>query len=213
LFENSQTAGVGDGGGSVTVSHTEIKNNGAGAWVNNGVLTINSNSNIRDNTHDGVFVNNASWTGTASSFTHSSFENNGGNGIKLQVDTGTPDASTPFGNSNNIDGNTGKQVWVLRSMPNTDWTNNYLGSTVTYVLCSIIYEPPCVAPAGYVPYYLAGISSWDGHYWASPTTPPDGPVTHATYNWVAADNKVYSTGLDYVKDSPFSSTIIDNSGY
>src|SRR5262249_54403493 len=59
LFENSQTAGVGDGGGSVTVSHTEIENNGAGAWVNNGVLTINDNSNVHDNTHDGVFVNNA----------------------------------------------------------------------------------------------------------------------------------------------------------
>lgn len=123
-LDHNSASGLQNGGGTTTVAHTTSSNNGTGLSVDNGVLTVSGNSSIHDNSYNGIFMNMAGWTGTASTVNHSAVFNNGSNGLKLQVDAWTPDASTPNGEGNNIYGNSGKQLWALRSMPNTDWEYN-----------------------------------------------------------------------------------------
>lgn len=217
-LENNQCSGIEIAGGYATVSHTEIDHNGGGAAVDTSVLTINKNSNIHDNTNNGVFMNMAGWTGSASTVNNSTVANNGTNGIKLQVDAWTPDASTPTGTQNNIYGNGGKQLWALRSMPNTDWTDNYWGTgsylglswQMEYMVCPG-GSPTCVPPAGYFNFHLKSDGPWDWNYIPYPSDVPEGPVSWTYYSWVYG-NKVYQTGLDYVEDYPYSTTQYDNSG-
>ncbi len=211
LFTDNEVGGVAVNGNATTatIQHSEFSYNGAGISSVNSTLTIENNTNVHDNSEDGLFINESDWTGAAPSITHSSFEDNGRYGVNLWVDSST----LPVGHYNNIDGNGSLQLNTLENLTGSDWTDNYWGD-VLEVPCDLLHE--CPYPAVHEPYFLDTEGSWDGLYWEYPDPVPPSAVSSSVLYWpVEIDDEwvLLETRLDWIDDDGPSSSSFDNSGY
>jgi hypothetical protein len=201
----SQTSGLLVGGGSTspwptaTVDHSTFSNNHTGIYVNMGTLTLRNNSNVQSNTLDGVAFNlTGSFTGTASTITHSQLTSNGEYGVYYQPGSGIGSSYEPTGHYNNIYSNSTKQYYSPSYKPQLDWTNNYWGSgTYTW------YNPTqCLLSWPYSGEHVAqGFAAL-----------PDGPITW-DHTYVVVNRETFDCAIDYADGIPYETSAVDNSGY
>jgi YD repeat-containing protein len=173
--------------GTVTVRRTTIANNGAGIAAISGGVSVADNSSIRENGDDGLFFNLlSSYTGPTSSIIDSEVKSNGGNGISLLVDAGLDASRWPHGNRNNIYDNTSRQLYASAVKRTVDWTQNYWGE--------VNHRANSNRCLGVGQNSLGKLAYNNSH-----TTPPEGPISAASYT---VTNPTVSCYYDYVAVGP-----------
>jgi hypothetical protein len=197
-------------GSSTTIAHSEFTQNGNGISVQHGAtIQIGANSKLSSNSDTGLWMNYLStYTGIAPSITNSEIFNNLNYGVNLQVDYGMPAASLPVGHGNNIFNNgNGSDMRQLHShfpLPDSDWSDNYWGPIVGAISCP--FAPPSTTQIHLT--YDVPI----GGYCQDPGL---GPTRYSVFQQPGGCPNLQPArcASDFVKNTPYSSTPIDNSGW
>lgn len=170
---DNQMSGIKVGSNAdVRVTSSEILRNGNGVSANQGFVSVGANTLVKNNRVDGLWFNfTSSYTGPASRMMNSDSSHNGRDGVRIQTSSDLTAGYWPNGNQNNIYANGGKQLSSLFTKRVVDWKDNFWGTNVYFY--NNPAPPICEQNSPFAQGKLA--------YTGSTASPPDGPISSATY--------------------------------
>jgi hypothetical protein len=195
-------------GGSATVAHSEFFQNGNGISASGGPVQISANSKISGNSDTGLWLNYlSSYTGTPASIVNSEISSNAKYGVNLQVDSAIASSSAPFGHQNNIinngSGNDQRQLFTMKLLTQSLWTDNFWGDGINVVLCS--WAPGSTQQKHLTPEPFLGYC----------VAPGAGPTRYLVYLTPGGcpNNQSQKCASDWVTNYPFAANAFDNGSW